>query len=86
MCTCVCVVCNNLGAALCRRPSFHVVGWTVVEVCKNEGMPCRVVAATNFQVSYFAADWLAVGSILVHHVGHDARTCSLFMEDLAVEP
>ena len=39
---------------------------------------CRVVAATTFQESYFAVDWLAVGSILVHHVQHDARTCSLF--------
>ena len=26
---------SNLGAALCRRPSFHGVGWSVVDVCKS---------------------------------------------------
>ena len=39
---------------------------------------CRVVAASHFWESYLAVDWLAVGSISVHHVRHDARTCSLF--------
>ena len=65
----------NLGAALCRRPSFHGVGWSVVDACKNDGMQaCEiaihavVVAATNFQESCLAVDWLAVGSRLAHHV------------------
>ena len=31
---------------------------------------CRVIAATNFQESYLAVDWLAVGSILVHRPAH----------------
>ena len=56
------------GAALCRRPSFHGVGWSVVDACKSEGMQaCEigihavVVAATNSQESCLAVDSLAVG-------------------------
>ena len=41
------------------------------------GIHAVVVAATNFQERCLAVDWLAVGSILAHHVRHNARKCSL---------
>ena len=41
---------------------------------------CLAVAATNFQQSYLALDWLAVGPILVHHVWQNAS-----MEGLGVK-